>query len=110
NGASGIAVGMSTNMAPHNLTETVDGIIAYLDNPDIELSELMEHISAPDFPTGGIIYGYEGVKEAYERGRGKITMRARCTTEEHSNGREQIVVTETRYQDNKKKQIEKITH
>src|SRR5699024_6620586 len=108
NGASGIAVGMSTNMAPHNLTETVDGIIAYLDNPDIELSELMEHISAPDFPTGGIIYGYEGVKEAYESGRGKITMRARCTTEELSHGREQIVVTEIPYQVNKTTLIEKI--
>src|SRR5699024_12445220 len=98
NGASGIAVGMSTNMAPHNLTETVDGIIAYLDNPDIELSELMEHISSPDFPKGGIIYGYEGVKESYENGRGKITMRARCRKEELVQGGEQEVGSEMRYQ------------
>ena len=108
NGASGIAVGMATNMAPHNLTETIDGIVAYLENPDIEVKELMEHISAPDFPTGGIIYGYDGVKEAYETGRGKITLRARCTTEELRHGREQIVITEIPYQVNKTTLIEKI--
>ncbi|MFN1835572.1 DNA gyrase subunit A [Balneola sp. MJW-20] len=109
NGASGIAVGMATNMAPHNLTETVDGIVAYLDNPDIEIKELMEkHITAPDFPTGGIIYGYEGVKEAYETGRGKITLRARATTEELKGGREQIVITELPYQVNKSTLIQKI--
>src|SRR5699024_1659274 len=98
NGASGIAVGMATNMAPHNLTETINGIVAYINNPDIECSELMKHITAPDFPTGGIIYGYEGVKDAYETGRGKITLRARCSTEELRGGREQIVVTEIPYQ------------
>ncbi len=108
NGASGIAVGMATNMAPHNLTETIDGIVAYLDNPDIETKELMKHIPAPDFPTGGIIYGYEGVKEAYETGRGKITLRARCTTEELRHGREQIVITEIPYQVNKTTLVKKI--
>ncbi|PAU92726.1 DNA gyrase subunit A [Aliifodinibius salipaludis] len=108
NGASGIAVGMATNMAPHNLTETIDGIVAYLENPDIECKELMEHIPAPDFPTGGIIYGYEGVKEAYETGRGKITLRARCTTEELRHGREQIVITEIPYQVNKTTLVQKI--
>lgn len=108
NGASGIAVGMATNMAPHNLTEVINGVVAYLENPEIEISELMEHITAPDFPTGGIIYGYEGVKEAYETGRGKITMRARANTEEIRGNREQIVVTEIPYQVNKTTLIEKI--
>ncbi len=108
NGASGIAVGMATNMAPHNLTEVIDGVVAYLDNPEIEVSELMEHITAPDFPTGGIIYGYDGVKEAYETGRGKITMRARANTEEIRGNREQIVITEIPYQVNKTTLIEKI--
>ncbi len=108
NGASGIAVGMATNMAPHNLGETIDGIVAYLENPDIETKELMEHIPAPDFPTGGIIYGYGGVKEAYETGRGKITLRARCTTEELRRSREQIVITEIPYQVNKTTLVKKI--
>lgn len=108
NGASGIAVGMATNMAPHNLTETINGIVAYINKPEIECKELMKHISAPDFPTGGIIYGYEGVKEAYETGRGKITLRARCSTEELRGGREQIVVTEIPYQVNKKTLIQRI--
>jgi len=108
NGASGIAVGMATNMPPHNLREVVDGTIAYIENPDIETKELMEHITAPDFPTGGIIYGYEGVKEAYHTGRGKITMRARANVEELRNSREQIVVTEIPYQVNKATLIEKI--
>src|SRR6056297_2956724 len=108
NGASGIAVGMATNMAPHNLDETIDGIVAYLKNPDIETEELMEHIPAPDFPTGGIIYGYDGVKEAYETGRGKITLRARCTTEELRRSREQIVITEIPYQVNKTTLVKKI--
>jgi DNA gyrase subunit A len=108
NGASGIAVGMATNMPPHNLREVVDGTIAYIENPDIETKELMEHITAPDFPTGGIIYGYEGVKEAYNTGRGKITMRARANVEELRNSREQIVVTEIPYQVNKATLIEKI--
>jgi len=108
NGASGIAVGMATNMPPHNLTEVVDGTVAYLDNPEIENEELMKHITAPDFPTGGIIYGYEGVKEAYTTGRGKITMRARANVEELRNSREQIVVTEIPYQVNKATLIQKI--
>lgn len=108
NGASGIAVGMATNMPPHNLNEVIDGITAYIDNPDIDLKGLMEHVTAPDFPTGGIIYGYEGVKEAYATGRGKITMRARAKTEELPGNREQIVVTEIPYQVNKTTLIEKI--
>jgi DNA gyrase subunit A len=108
NGSSGIAVGMATNMAPHNLTEVVDGIVAYVQNPDIEMKELMTHITAPDFPTGGIIYGYEGVKEAYETGRGKVTIRARANTEELRGGREQIVVTEIPYQVNKSSLVQKI--
>ena len=108
NGSSGIAVGMATNMAPHNLTEVVGGIVAYVNNPEIETKELMTHITAPDFPTGGIIYGYEGVKEAYETGRGKITIRARANTEELRGGREQIVVTEIPYQINKSTLVQKI--
>ncbi len=80
NGTTGIAVGMATNMAPHNLTEVVDGIMAYLDNPDITVAELMEYVTAPDFPTGGIIYGYEGVKQAFETGRGRVVMRAKATS------------------------------
>ncbi|MFV1884092.1 MAG: DNA gyrase subunit A [Balneola sp.] len=108
NGSSGIAVGMATNMAPHNLTEVINGIVAYIDNNDIEIKELMKHITAPDFPTGGIIYGYEGVKEAYETGRGKVVLRARANTEELRGGREQIVITEIPYQVNKSTLIEKI--
>ncbi|MEX0722055.1 MAG: DNA gyrase subunit A [Balneolaceae bacterium] len=108
NGASGIAVGMATNMAPHNLTEVINGVTAYIDNEEIETKELMEHISAPDFPTAGIIYGYEGVKEAYETGRGKITLRARANTEELRGGREQIVITEIPYQVNKSTLIQKV--
>src|SRR5690554_2972983 len=108
NGASGIAVGMATNMAPHNLTEVVNGINAYVDNPDITIAELMKFITAPDFPTGGIIYGYEGVKEAYETGRGKVTLRALATVEELRGNREQLVVTELPYQVNKAMLIQKI--
>ena len=108
NGASGIAVGMATNMAPHNLTEVINGIHAFIDNQNIEIKELMAHITAPDFPTGGIIYGYEGVKDAYETGRGKVTLRARANTEELRGGREQIVITEIPYQVNKSSLIEKI--
>lgn len=108
NGASGIAVGMATNMAPHNMTEVIDGVTEYIDNPDIEIKELMKHIKAPDFPTAGIIYGYEGVKEAYETGRGKITLRARANTEELRGNREQIVITEIPYQVNKSTLIQKI--
>lgn len=108
NGASGIAVGMATNMAPHNIDEVIDGINAYLDNPEITNDELMEHIVAPDFPTGGIIYGYGGVREAYNTGRGKITLRARANTEELRGNRQQIVVTEIPYQVNKSTLIQKI--
>lgn len=108
NGSSGIAVGMATNMAPHNLTEVIDGIVQYIDNNDIELKELMKIITAPDFPTGGIIYGYEGVKDAYETGRGKVVIRARANTEELRGGREQIVITEIPYQVNKSSLIQKI--
>lgn len=110
NGASGIAVGMATNMAPHNLKEVVDGVVATIENPDIDAAGLMEHVTAPDFPTGGIIYGYEGVKEAYETGRGKVVMRARANVEELRNSREQIVVTEIPYQVNKATLIEKIAN
>lgn len=106
NGASGIAVGMATNMAPHNLTEVINGTLAYIENRDIEISELMQHIKAPDFPTGGIIYGYEGVKEAFETGRGRIVMRAKAIIEE-VHGRESIIVTEIPYQVNKAEMIKK---
>ncbi|WP_109301276.1 DNA gyrase subunit A [Aquimarina sp. AU474] len=106
NGASGIAVGMATNMPPHNLTEVVDGTIAYIDNNDIEIDELITHIKAPDFPTGGIIYGYDGVREAFKTGRGRIVMRAKATFEE-VNGRECIIVTEIPYQVNKADMIKK---
>ena len=106
NGASGIAVGMATNMPPHNLTEVVDGIIAYIDNNDIEIDELMQHVKAPDFPTGGTIYGYEGVREAFKTGRGRIVMRAKATIEE-VKGRECIIVTEIPYQVNKADMIKK---
>ena len=106
NGASGIAVGMATNMAPHNLTEVIDGVIAYVDNNDIEIEELLNFVKAPDFPTGGIIYGYEGVRDALMTGRGRIVMRAKAEIEEH-NGREQIIVTEIPYQINKAEMIKK---
>jgi DNA gyrase subunit A len=106
NGATGIAVGMATNMPPHNLTEVVNGTLAYLDNEDIEIDELMNHIKAPDFPTGGIIYGYEGVREAFKTGRGRIVMRAKVNFEE-VDGRESIIVTEIPYQVNKAEMIKK---
>lgn len=106
NGASGIAVGMATNMPPHNLTEVVNGTLAYIDNNEIEIDELMEHIKAPDFPTGGIIYGYEGVREAFKTGRGRIVMRAKIAFEE-SNGKDAIIVTEIPYQVNKADMIKK---
>ncbi len=106
NGASGIAVGMATNMPPHNLTEVVDGTVAYIDNNDIEIDELITHIKAPDFPTGGIIYGYDGVKEAFHTGRGRIVMRAKTQFEE-VQGRECIIVTEIPYQVNKADMIKK---
>ncbi len=106
NGASGIAVGMATNMAPHNLTEVINGTIAYIENNAIEIDELMEYIKAPDFPTGGIIYGYEGVKEAFHTGRGRVVMRAKARIEE-IKGRETIIVTEIPYQVNKADMIKK---
>ena len=107
NGASGIAVGMATNMPPHNLTEVINGTVAYIDNRDIDIDGLMEHISAPDFPTGGIIYGYEGVKEAFHTGRGRVMMRAKNTLEEMPNGKEAIIVNEIPYLVNKADMIKK---
>ena len=106
NGASGIAVGMATNMPPHNLTEVVDGTLAYIDNNDIEIDELINYIKAPDFPTGGVIYGYEGVREAFKTGRGRIVIRAKVNFEE-VNGKEAIIVTEIPYQVNKAEMIKK---
>ncbi|WP_339842029.1 DNA gyrase subunit A [uncultured Maribacter sp.] len=106
NGASGIAVGMATNMPPHNLAEVIDGTIAYIENNDIEIDELITHIKAPDFPTGGIIYGYDGVKEAFHTGRGRVMMRAKATFEE-VQGRECIIVHEIPYQVNKADMIKK---
>lgn len=107
NGASGIAVGMATNMAPHNLTEVVNGIIAYIDDRDITIDELSKHITAPDFPTGATIYGYQGVRSAFETGRGRIVLRAKAEIEETKSGKEQIIVTEIPYQVNKASMIEK---
>lgn len=107
NGASGIAVGMATNMAPHNLTEVIDGTVAYIDNRDIEISELMQHIKAPDFPTGGYIYGHSGVRDAFETGRGRIVMRGRAEIEATKSGREIIVVTEIPYLVNKADMIKR---
>lgn len=107
NGASGIAVGMATNMAPHNLSEVVDATITYIDNRDIDVAGLMEHVKAPDFPTGGIIYGYEGVKNAFETGKGKVVMRAQSHIEELDSGKEQIIVTEIPYQVNKADMIKR---
>ncbi|MCX2680869.1 DNA gyrase subunit A [Galbibacter sp. EGI 63066] len=106
NGASGIAVGMATNMPPHNLSEVIDGTIAYIENNDIEIDELIEHVKAPDFPTGGIIYGYDGVLEAFKTGRGRVMMRGKAHIEE-VNGKESIVVTEIPYQVNKADMIKK---
>ena len=106
NGASGIAVGMATNMPPHNISEVIDGTIAYIDNNDIDIDELMQHVKAPDFPTGGVIYGYEGVKDAFHTGRGRIVMRGKANFEE-IDGRECIVVTEIPYQVNKANMIKK---
>lgn len=106
NGASGIAVGMATNMAPHNLTEIVNATLAYIDDRQIEIADLMKYVKAPDFPTGGIIYGYEGVKEAFETGRGRIILRAKAEIEAHNN-HERIIVTEVPYQINKALMIER---
>ena len=108
NGASGIAVGMATNMPPHNLSEVIDATCAYIDDRQVETSELLKYVKAPDFPTGGIIYGYEGVREAYETGRGRIVMRAKTEIEHTSTGRECIVVTEIPYMVNKAEMIRKI--
>ena len=107
NGAAGIAVGMATNMAPHNLTEVINGTIAYIDNKDIDIEGLMEHVKAPDFPTGGTIYGYEGVKDAFHNGKGRIVMRGKATIEEIRENREAIIVTEIHYQVNKADMIQK---
>ncbi|MES2139588.1 MAG: DNA gyrase subunit A [Bacteroidota bacterium] len=107
NGASGIAVGMATNMPPHNLTEIVNATMAYIDNRDIDIAGLMQHVKAPDFPTGGIIYGYEGVKDAFETGRGRIIMRAQTNVEIADNGRERIIVNAIPFQINKAEMIRK---
>ncbi|RCH55940.1 DNA gyrase subunit A [Mucilaginibacter hurinus] len=107
NGASGIAVGMATNMPPHNLTEVVNATLAYIDNREIEVAELMQHIKGPDFPTGGIIYGYDGAKSAFETGRGRIVLRARAEIEVYNNDRERIIVSEIPYQVNKAVMIER---
>ena len=108
NGSSGIAVGMATNIPPHNISEVIDGLIALIKSPDITSDKLMKYITAPDFPTGGIIYGYAGVKEAYLTGRGKIIVRAKANIETLKNGRENIIITELPYQVNKANLIEKI--
>ncbi|HNQ61959.1 MAG TPA: DNA gyrase subunit A [Bacteroidia bacterium] len=107
NGASGIAVGMATNMPPHNLTECIDGILAYIANKDISIEELMQFVKAPDFPTGGIIYGYAGVKEAFQTGRGKIVLRSRASIEVTDSGKERIIVTEIPFQVNKAEMIKR---
>lgn len=107
NGASGIAVGMATNMAPHNLGEVIDGIIAYIDNREISIDELMKYVVAPDFPTGGIIYGYNGVKSAFETGRGRVVLRGKATIENMESGREMIVITEIPYMVNKANMVER---
>ena len=108
NGASGIAVGMATNMLPHNLTEVIDGTIQTVDNPDITIEELMQYIKAPDFPTGGIIYGMEGVKEAFMTGRGRVVVRGRADIETSSSGKDSIIITEIPYQVNKANLVVKI--
>ena len=108
NGSSGIAVGMATNMAPHNLSETVDAIIAYIHNPQITIDEITKYIKAPDFPTGGIIYGYAGVREAFETGRGKIVIRSKCEIETTASGHDKIIVTEIPYMVNRAELIKSI--
>lgn len=108
NGASGIAVGMATNIPPHNLTEVVEALIALIDKPSLEVKDLMQYVTAPDFPTAGIIYGYEGVREAYETGRGRVILRAKANVETLKNDRENIIITELPYQVNKANLIEKI--
>ncbi|PQJ33279.1 DNA gyrase subunit A [Salinibacter sp. 10B] len=108
NGADGIAVGMATKIPPHNLGETIDATVAYIDDPEIEIDDLMEHLPAPDFPTGGIIYGYQGVYNAYHSGRGRVVMRAKMHEEEVRSGRRALVVTEMPYQVNKSREVERI--
>ena len=108
NGSSGIAVGMATNIPPHNLCEVVDGIVAMIDNPDIDVDGLLQYIKGPDFPTAGIVMGLNGIRQAYETGRGKIIMRARCEVEQVTPDRQQIIVTELPYQVNKARLVEKI--
>ncbi|HKY61647.1 MAG TPA: DNA topoisomerase (ATP-hydrolyzing), partial [Gemmatimonadota bacterium] len=108
NGSSGIAVGMATNIPPHNLREVVDALCALVDDPEIDLDGLMRHVKGPDFPTGGFVFGNEGIREAYDTGRGKIVMRARAVTEVKASGKEQIVITEIPYQVNKSKLVEQI--
>jgi DNA gyrase subunit A len=108
NGAAGIAVGMATNMLPHNLSEVIDGIVATVDNPDITADELIQHVKAPDFPTGGIIYGYSGVREAFETGRGRVVVRGKAEIDASSTGRERIIITEIPYQVNKASLVAKI--
>jgi DNA gyrase subunit A len=101
NGSSGIAVGMATNMLPHNLSEVIDGCIAYIDNKEISIDELMQYVKAPDFPTGGIIYGMEGVKAGMHLGRGRVVLRGKVTIDTKPSGREQIIITEVPYQVNR---------
>ncbi len=108
NGASGIAVGMATNIPPHNLTEVINGLVALIEKPSLTSAELMQYVTAPDFPTGGMIYGYEGVREAFTTGRGRVIIRARANVETHKNDRESIVITELPFQVNKANLIEKI--
>ncbi len=108
NGSSGIAVGMATNMPPHNLSEVADGVIAYIDNRDISIEELMQYVKAPDFPTGCTVYGYDGVREAFQTGRGRIVMRGSVETETDSHGKERLVITTIPYQVNKSEMVKKI--
>jgi len=108
NGASGIAVGMATNMLPHNLSEVIDGVVATIDNPEIDLDGLMEHIKAPDFPTGGTIYGMDGVRQAFETGRGRVVVRGKAEIQAGNNGKETIIVSEIPYQVNKANLVKKI--
>ncbi len=110
NGSSGIAVGMATNMLPHNLTEVVDGCVAYIDNKDISIDDLIKIVKAPDFPTGGIIHGYEGVKAGLHTGRGRVVLRGKVTVETTKSGKEKIIITEVPYQVNRDTLTEKIGH
>ncbi|HSN59636.1 MAG TPA: DNA gyrase subunit A, partial [Ferruginibacter sp.] len=108
NGSSGIAVGMATNMMPHNLSEVIDGCIAYIENNDIEIDELIKYVKAPDFPTGGTIYGFEGVKQAFHTGRGRVVLRGKTTIETDARGREKIIITQVPYQVNRDALTQKI--